>query len=50
MSCGYVCPQCEGKGILDSGELCDYCSKPPKKEQEPVKVNQISEDAREGKA
>lgn len=24
--CGYVCPLCEGKGFLDSGEECEYCS------------------------
>lgn len=24
--CGYVCPQCEGKGFTDDGELCDWCS------------------------
>lgn len=23
--CGYVCPQCEGRGVMDSGEPCDYC-------------------------
>ena len=39
MTCGYVCPQCEGKGVLDSGESCDYCSKPVDKKpenQEPI--------------
>ena len=29
--CGYVCPQCEGKGFIDTGEVCDYChvNEPP---------------------
>ncbi len=25
--CGYVCPQCEGKGFTDDGEVCNWCSK-----------------------
>ena len=24
--CGYVCPQCEGKGWVDNGEVCNWCS------------------------
>lgn len=24
--CGYVCPQCEGRGFTDAGEPCDWCS------------------------
>jgi hypothetical protein len=24
--CGYVCPQCEGSGFTDNGEVCDWCS------------------------
>jgi hypothetical protein len=28
MTCGYVCPQCEGKGVLDNGDACDYCTNP----------------------
>jgi len=23
--CGYICPQCEGKGYLDDGTTCDWC-------------------------
>lgn len=26
--CGYVCPQCEGKGFTETGDACDWCSKP----------------------
>lgn len=26
-SCGYVCPQCEGKGFTDDGEVCSWCGK-----------------------
>lgn len=26
--CGYVCPQCEGRGFTEDGETCDWCSKP----------------------
>ncbi len=24
--CGYVCPKCEGKGLLDDGSVCDWCT------------------------
>jgi hypothetical protein len=23
--CGYVCPQCEGKGFTEDGEPCNWC-------------------------
>ncbi len=26
MSCGYVCPLCEGRQVLENGENCDYCN------------------------
>lgn len=26
MSCGYVCPLCEGRQMLENGQSCDYCS------------------------
>jgi hypothetical protein len=26
MTCGYVCPLCEGKTILEDGSDCDYCT------------------------
>ncbi|MBX7204540.1 MAG: hypothetical protein K1X81_03895 [Bacteroidia bacterium] len=25
MTCGYVCPQCEGSGFTAEGEVCDWC-------------------------
>ncbi len=28
-TCGYVCPKCEGKGILDNFSTCDWCSTTP---------------------
>ncbi len=28
MTCGYVCPVCEGNGYLEDGSPCDYCQKP----------------------
>jgi hypothetical protein len=50
MTCGYVCPQCEGKGVLESGESCDYCSKPIQglnsEDTEEIK----NQDGTEGKA
>ena len=24
-TCGYTCPQCEGKGFLEDGTVCDWC-------------------------
>ncbi len=35
MTCGYVCPVCEGKGFTEIGEVCDYCS-PSKPAQTPI--------------
>jgi len=32
-TCGYICPQCEGRGFLESGEVCDWCSVTPPPEQ-----------------
>ena len=39
MTCGYVCPQCEGSGVLENGEPCDYCSKP--EATKPIEVEEI---------
>ncbi|MFN8436638.1 MAG: hypothetical protein U0V72_03275 [Cytophagales bacterium] len=25
-TCGYLCPQCEGRGFKENGEDCDWCS------------------------
>ena len=30
-TCGYACPQCEGRGFNDEGEVCDWCGE--KKEE-----------------
>jgi hypothetical protein len=32
--CGYVCPQCEGKGFTDTGEPCTWCT-PVTEESQP---------------
>lgn len=24
-TCGYLCPVCEGKGYIESGDACTYC-------------------------
>jgi hypothetical protein len=24
-TCGYICPQCEGKGYSEDGEICNWC-------------------------
>lgn len=26
-TCGYTCPQCEGKGFMEDGTPCDWCNK-----------------------
>lgn len=26
-TCGYVCPQCEGRGFTDNGQTCNWCSR-----------------------
>lgn len=25
-TCGYTCPQCEGRGYTEDMEVCDWCS------------------------
>jgi len=27
-TCGYLCPVCEGRGYIDSGDECVYCKQP----------------------
>ena len=27
-TCGYVCPQCEGRGLDQDGQPCDWCDTP----------------------
>lgn len=39
MTCGYVCPQCEGKGFTEKGEPCDWCAPVKGKTEE-----QLNED------
>jgi hypothetical protein len=34
-TCGYLCPQCEGRGFIDSGDVCDWCSTVPATKQKP---------------
>ncbi len=41
MTCGYVCPQCEGSGRMPDGEPCDYCS--PAINPEAMKVQENEE-------
>ena len=35
-TCGYTCPQCEGKGFLEDGSVCDWCAEIVKKDDEKV--------------
>lgn len=42
MTCGYVCPQCEGTGFTANGEPCDWCT--PVKETAPDKPNEQPTD------
>lgn len=39
--CGYVCPVCEGRGFIDSGETCTFCT--PEGSNQP-KTPQISDE------
>jgi hypothetical protein len=50
MTCGYVCPQCEGRGVLESGEICDYCSKPIEMIEKFQESNQENHERTERKA
>lgn len=31
--CGYLCPQCEGRGFLDDTSECNWCSPEKPKQQ-----------------
>jgi len=42
--CGYVCPQCEGKGFTDVGEVCDWCSLPKEPTAENAENDQSTQD------
>ena len=33
-SCGYTCPQCEGRGFLEDGTPCEWCGTEEKSENE----------------
>lgn len=42
--CGYVCPQCEGKGWIDAGTVCNWCSPIATEESPKNLVTEISDD------
>ena len=33
-TCGYTCPQCEGRSYTDDGAVCDWCSEVEVKKEE----------------
>ena len=35
-TCGYTCPQCEGKEFMEDGTPCDWCGEQLKSEKEKV--------------
>ncbi len=43
MTCGYVCPQCEGSGFTAEGEVCDWC-KPVTSVTMPEKQETITDE------
>lgn len=43
MTCGYVCPQCEGSGFTAEGEVCDWCQV-AEKEKEPTSSTEAMSD------
>lgn len=38
--CGYVCPQCEGREVLDDGTSCTWCSQSESNEND----NKVPDD------
>ncbi|MEI6596008.1 MAG: hypothetical protein WCO28_10635 [Bacteroidota bacterium] len=40
-TCGYTCPQCEGKGFMADGSVCDWCGTEVKSEKEKVESDDI---------
>ncbi|MDP3928718.1 MAG: hypothetical protein Q8R57_06830 [Bacteroidota bacterium] len=42
MTCGYVCPVCEGRTILEDGRDCDYCTQPGKEKEKEKEKNSIA--------
>jgi len=40
-TCGYLCPQCEGRGFREDGSPCDWCSVATSAHKENVPKNSI---------
>lgn len=47
--CGYLCPQCEGRGFTDDGETCDWCSDKPESSPQNITDEQWLKEVHEGK-
>jgi hypothetical protein len=51
--CGYVCPQCEGRGFTDDVNPCDWCANPtvstPTTNQTTITNEQWLKEVHEGK-
>ncbi len=45
-TCGYTCPQCEGRGYTDDGAVCDWCSE-IKEDMESKKSTDEESDSKE---
>lgn len=35
-TCGYTCPQCEGRGFMEDGTPCDWCGEQLKSGKENI--------------
>jgi hypothetical protein len=44
MTCGYICPQCEGSGFAAEGEVCDWCKVAEKESEPPQSIETVSDN------
>ena len=43
-TCGYLCPQCEGRGFIENGEVCDWCLQPESNKTVQGADNELSDE------
>lgn len=49
MTCGYLCPVCEGRGFTEDGSTCDWCRVEPKAAEKVVSDDEWIKEVHEGK-
>lgn len=47
-TCGYLCPSCEGRGLLEDGENCGWCIVPDTRKEPDEDTEQWISSVHEG--